>query len=539
MKELSFRQALGVLAKSSAFSVKTVTERASDVFDDIKNYLYIEQDIEKDFRYLLTSAHPGEVIFLCGSSGDGKSEILTRAYHEFRSQFQFHLDATHSFAPNESAIDALNTLFNNHNETSKPLVLGINIGMLANFAKEGSANHLRIRSIIDRFLDEGLRSEDGCHFLDFEQYPKFSFDLNTNTYSHFVSELLKRVSKQDPENLLYLFAEKDYVAGKDLKLIANFRLLAKESIQKTIIRELFKTRLFKDQFITTRSLLDFIHQLLIGDSYLFDNLYCSNDNDLINKLKEFDPAVKHTYALDQFVLRYELGLPDDEMDSFFEHLGCWGIDLSRNLDHGVKAASAIRAFYLLQNEDIGNNYHLKFREDFSEPLLDEFSSIWKLHNEFDGSNDSKVAIRNYYKFEFIPAVYKYSNKNAAELTKGEWFLGKFGTVKLAAPVTINPDFTAIQHKHSENRSLFTIYLKVEDQSMKEIDINLNVFELVKKLNQGYRPNKYDKSAIVLLDDVIDKITEIAKKSAHLKFYEGSKSYKVSLEDDMIAVSGEI
>lgn len=539
MKELSFRQALGVLAKSSAFSVKTITNPNHDIFDDIKNYLYIEQDIEKDFRYLLTSVRSGEVIFLCGSSGDGKSEILTRSYNEYKSHIKFHLDATHSFAPTESAIDALNTLFNNHNETRQPLVLGINIGMLANFAKEGSDNHLRIRSIIEKFLSEGIRSEDGCHFLDFEQYPKFTFDLNTKTYSHFVSELLKRVSRQDTENLLYIFAERDYAAGKDLKLIANFRLLAKESVQKAIIRELFKTRLFKDQFITTRSLLDFIHQLLIGDGYLFDNLYGTSDNDLINKVKEFDPAVKHTHGLDQFVLRYELGLPDDEMDAFFEHLGYWGIDLSRKNDNEFSAASVIRAFFLLQNEDIGNNYHLRFQDDFNDPLLDEFSFIWKLHNEFDGGNESKIAIRNYYKSEFIPAVYKYANKNAAELAKGEWFLGKFGTVKLAAPVSINPDFNSIQSKHSENRSLFTVYLKVEDQTMKGIDLNLNLFELIKRLNQGYRPNKYDKSAIVLLDDVIDKITEIAKRSSRLKFYEGSKSYTVSQEDDMIAVSGEI
>lgn len=535
MKEITFRQALGVLAKSSAFSVKTVTQRSNDVFDDIKSYLYIEQDIEKDFRHLLTSVRSGEVIFLCGSSGDGKSEILTRSYQEFHSRFHFHLDATHSFAPNQSAIDALNELFDLRTDNSKPLVLGINIGMLANFAKEGADRHQDIRTTIDQFLEKGIRSENGCHFLDFEQYPKFSFDDHSQTYSSFVSALFERVTKQDTENLLYAIAEKSSTEGRDLRLIANFRFLAKKSVQKIIIQELFKTRLFKDQFITTRALLDFIHQLLVGDGYLFDNMYGSSDNDLILKLKEFDPALKHTQALDQFILRYELGLPDEELASFLQSLAQIGFvfDLSEG-----NATSLIRAFYLLQDELIGNNYHQKFKEEFNESLLHDFFHVWRLHNQFDGSNELKIALRNFYKTDFIPAIYRYANKNASELDKGEWFLGKFGTVKLAAPVMINPDFVTIQSQHTENRAFFTVFLKVEDISMKGIDINLNLFELIQRLNQGYRPNKYDKGAIVLLDDVVEKIGEIAKKSANLKFYEGSKAYKVSLDDDMIAVSGD-
>lgn len=539
MSEITFRQALSVLAKSSAFSIKTVTQRSNDVFDDIKSYLYIEQDIEKDFRRLLTSVRSGEVIFLCGSSGDGKSEILTRSYQEYHSQFHFHLDATHSFAPNQSAIDALNDLFDKRTEYSKPLVLGINIGMLANFAKDGAERHQVIRTVIDQFLENGVRSENGCHFLDFEQYPKFSFQNNEKTYSTFVSELIDRVSRQAPDNLLYVIAEKSFIEQRDLRLIANFRLLAKRPVQQIIIQELFKTRLFKDQFITTRALLDFIYQLLVGEGCLFDNMYGASDNDLICKLKEFDPAVKHTQALDQFVLRYELGLPDADLAAFLQQLSHMGIAFDRSSDSEGNAASLIRAFYLLQNEEIGNNYHFIFRNDFNDSLLTDFSNVWQLHNAYDGNNERKIAIRNYYKTEFIPAIYKYANKNAAELEKREWFLGKFGSVKLAAPISISPDFYAIQSQHTENRSFFTVYLKVEDKSIKGIDINLNLFKLIQRLNRGYRPNKYDKSAIVLLDDIIDKITEIAKKSVNLKFYEGSKCYSVSLDDDMIAVSGEI
>ena len=97
-----------------------------------------------------------EIVFLCGSSGDGKSEILTRCFSEFEQKYDFHLDATHSFAPNQSAIQALDEKFDDHNSGSKPLVLGINIGMLANYSNEGAERHQEIKSSIDHFLNGQL-----------------------------------------------------------------------------------------------------------------------------------------------------------------------------------------------------------------------------------------------------------------------------------------------------------------------------------------------------------------------------------------------
>lgn len=80
MSAITLKQALGVLAKSSSFSVKTASDRQPDVFDELKDYLYIKPDIEEDFERKLRLLQPGECIFLCGSSGDGKSEILSRSY---------------------------------------------------------------------------------------------------------------------------------------------------------------------------------------------------------------------------------------------------------------------------------------------------------------------------------------------------------------------------------------------------------------------------------------------------------------------------
>ena len=75
------RQALSILSKASPYAVKTLThDNQKSDFDKYKNYLYIETDIEKDVGQALATASKNDIIFVCGSSGDGKSEILVTDY---------------------------------------------------------------------------------------------------------------------------------------------------------------------------------------------------------------------------------------------------------------------------------------------------------------------------------------------------------------------------------------------------------------------------------------------------------------------------
>lgn len=535
MSAVTLRKALGVLAKSSSFSVKTTTERPRDIYDDLKDYLYIKSSIECDFEGVLSSLQPGECVFLCGSSGDGKSEILARSYERYKQSYDFHLDATHSFSPHQSAIETLDELFDKRAEDNRPLVVGINIGMLANYAKEGNEKHSELRTVIEQFLSEGFRSKGPFRFLDFEAYPKFRFNDESACYSGFVRQLLQRLTEPCDENPFHEIATKDELRQQDERLTANFRLLGNLTVQDAIITTLFKTRLIKDQFITTRALLDFLHQLLTGEHYLYDNLFLGGSNELSQKMVDFDPALIHTQSIDQFILRYELSLPDPELDEFMAELNQLGIryDGSRS----GQAASMLRLFYLLKKCDIGNNYHHQFSSDFEEQLLEHYASVWLMHGEYDGTAEKQGALRNFYMKELIPAIFTYANRHANELGKRELFLGQFGRCKVAAPLELKADFKSIHNKHVEKHDHFSAYLKVGEKSLRPMEIGLNLFELIKKINSGYRPNKYDKNAIILLDEVVEQIRTVAKGSTSLKYYEGTKVYRLEQDDGMITVEG--
>ncbi|MBB1199023.1 DNA phosphorothioation-dependent restriction protein DptF [Enterobacteriaceae bacterium 89] len=539
MSAISLRKALGVLAKSSSFSVKTPSDRPRDVFDDLKEYLYVKPEIESDFEKCLSTLQAGECVFLCGSSGDGKSEILSRCYERYRNHYTFHLDATHSFAPHQSAIEALNELFDRAGHSQPPMVVGINIGMLANFAKEGASRHSELRAIVERFLDNGLKNQGPYHFLDFESYPKFLFNNHAGSYSTFMRQLLKRLTQPTDDNLFHVIAQGDELRQRDAKLTANFRLLANEQVQEIVITTLFKTRLIKDQFITTRALLDLLHQLLVGDNYLFDNLFLGQANELSVRISEFDPALVHTQDVDQFVLRYELNLPDKELDLFLIELAKIGIVFTASRETAGQAASLLRLFYMLKDFELGNNYHHQFRHDFEELLLEHYAAVWIKHSLYLGDDKDQLALRRFYSDELIPAIFSYANRNVSGLSKREFSLGQFGQCHVAAPVVLKADFNAIQYQHIEKHDHFCAYLKVDGQPLKPLAISLNLFELICKLNNGYRPNKYDKNAIIFLDEIVEQIRVVAKCSSVLNYYEGGHCYHLELDDDRISVEGRL
>ncbi|WP_237388157.1 DNA phosphorothioation-dependent restriction protein DptF [Xenorhabdus sp. Sc-CR9] len=542
MSSLTLRKALGVLSKSSSFSVTTLTDRRKDVFDELKQQLFVEQQIESDLKKCLDSLNNREIVFLCGSSGDGKSEILTRSYEHYKHKCDFHLDATHSFAPHQSAIETLDKLFDVHKEGNRPLILGINTGMMANFSLEGSERHHNIRAAIDYFFNDCSNTQascyiEGCHFFDFEHYPKFQFSEDKN-YSNFTKELINKLTEPDEKNLFYVIANNDELVGHEPQIIANFKLLSIPSVQDGIITQLFKTRLMKDQFVTTRALLDLLYHLLLGPGYLFDNLFIGEENELVQRIADFDPASLHTYELDQFVLRYELGLLDPELDEFLAVLAQQHIFFDRNQAKPGDAASLIRLFSLLQSDDFGNKYHQKFKQFFQETLLEKYADIWHLHANYTGGHAQKMELRRFYSLELITSIQRYANRKAPELitNKNELFLGVFGSIKVTSPVDLKGDYDSILKKNVTKPAHFDAYLKIDNHSLKPISINLNLFELLNKLNNGYRPNKYDKNAIVLLDEIVEQITEQAKSSSTLKFYDGSRTYIAKEDDDMITIS---
>lgn len=529
---LRFKSALSILSKSSPYAVSTErAEGESQLHDDIKNYLYIEMPIEKDVESKISSfsAVNPAVLFLCGSSGDGKSEILTSCKKKFSPRVRFHLDATHSFSPQEDAIETLDKLFDDYQETPSPLVVGINTGMLGNYAEEGR-NEL-FKTAIYRYLDKS-EGADLINFIDFENYPKFQID--SDGYSaEFTEKFLQKLTAVD-NNIIRQVFDKDVLEHCDeesRKLQVNYELLSMPMVQKVIIELLFKARLVKDQFLTARSLLDFILTLLAGPGYLFDNLFAGGDNELASKIIEFDPAHLRTKNIDRFILANDLVLHDDAFSAFKAELKSLGIDVF------IASHSYLRLFYILKNSNFSNNYHSKFVKDFNESLIDKYIKIYQLHRDYDNSSEQKISLKNFYNKTLREALRKYNNRNAPNLEKDHYLISELNGYQLVAKLDIKFDSKRMRQFSHKSSSFFIACMKVEDESI-TLPININLLALMLKIVDGYRPNKHDKNTVVLLDELLEEIAQIANRATILHIFKGNENYIVkSVDDDEFEVSG--
>lgn len=518
--EVQFKRLLDTLARSSAQAVTTQGYGFKDA-DELKEYLYVETEIERVFTKTLDSTSDS-IIFLCGSSGDGKSELLKRYYSAYSDNFHFHFDATHSFQPDQTAIDTLDLLFDEYGTADKPLVVGINVGMLFNYSSSGNDRHHRVKKAIEQYLNEGT-TDSPFTFLNFENHPKFSIE-NDKISSAFVSELISKIVSTSDKNPLYK-AYLEAIEVSPTRQTTNYRLLQYESVRTRVVELLFYTRLKFDQFLPTRALLDFIHHLIDGPGWLFDNIFVIGHNELSDIISNFDPCSIRSKKIDQFFIQLPLGVSEPIFTEFEENV-------SNELDIRMQnAASWLRFFYLFQNVEIGNNFHKKFHNDFQQPLYNRYIDVWRLHMKYDGSRENRQLLRSFYQDELVSALMRFGNRlNPSLVRENHLFLYSRNGVSVAAKADIKPDLAGIKDQNHKNIHEFSICLKVCNQCLRKFQVNVSFLELIDKINNGYRPNKHDKNTIVILEEIIDEVTKTIIKSD--KILLSDKTYQVTLTNEV-------
>lgn len=530
------RKLLDTLSRSSAYAVSTLGNRNNRV----KEYLYIETDVEKAFKKAIKNIESAdEIIFLSGSSGDGKSEILTRSYDKYNKKITFHLDATHSFQPDKGAIATLDDLFARHKASDQPLVVGINTGMLFNYSDSGSEAHLDIRNSIKAYLS-GSNSQSVARnhtFLNFEDFPKY-VPIGDEILSPFIAAILHKLTDNNSENDFYL-AWQTMAREDDPVLYSNFAILQLKQVQQLIVQTLLKLRLKNDYFLTARSILDVIHQLLTGPNYLFDNLFASEKTDLFRNLHQFDPCTIRSKGIDLFLIQSSLTFDDEEFITFREYMRKW-IDPEKIKN---QPGSWLRLFYLFKDVEFTDllpqdQYHLKFRTDFNNELIEEYTRIWLLHSNFQGDADQRNTLRAFYSKELIKALLRYANRFAPQLSdKSQIFLNDLNGYQLSAHVDIRASLKQVQNERPARLGYFNAYLKLDDHELSALPVSVNFLDLIRKINRGYRPNRHDKNVIVLLEEVIESITTKVRHKDRIHITKGSENWSLvnDIDEDEIRV----
>lgn len=518
------------LSKSSAQAVYTPKEISDHEPSSIFDYLYTETPIEKKYKKLLGEKRNSKsIIFLCGSSGDGKSAIIGQNQKFFSKYYDVHIDATHSFRPDQTAIEALNDVFDRFKQNSKSLIVGINMGILLNFARNGSGSHNDIKTAI-KMYDLGGIPSDNIYFINFEDYPKFKM-VDGNITSEFIMQLLQKVVAKQDSNPFYIAYQEDL--NNNIRSIdhQNFYLLGLEAVQERIVELLVTVHLKYDQFLTIRSLLDLIYVLLRDPRSLIDQIFEHDSNSILENIYKEDPILIRTQQLDTFILERSNHKKDQELEEFVHQFNQQSGFQILNIND---VHTLVRTFYIFRKYDCANNYHKKFENDFSDDsILDYVKLVDASHNY---SLDKKSVLQIFYK-KMRKAIFSYANKNHPELSSEDLFqCDTINGFSVCAPLELSTAWTQIESNKLHKVNSFPCYFKVGEALLDPTDISLNLYKLTLAINQGYRPNKHDRNTIIIFEELLEKIATIAKLSNKLVFVKGKKKYSFKNTLDEIEVS---
>jgi DNA phosphorothioation-dependent restriction protein DptF len=521
--QIAFKELISTLSKSAASAVST--PETPEYIKAIKEYLYVETEIEAKFNtWLKANTLSKKILFLCGSSGDGKSEILTRNQKKYQDSFDFHLDGTHSYHPSKSAIVTLDERFSEFKKAGRPLVVGINIGMLGNYAHEGNDEHDDVKKAIELYL--GSRESSAvCEFLSFDDYPKYRM-TNGEVQAPFVKELLHKITLPDDTNPFYVaYKNIEGRRGRKYRSIVNYQLLSIPEVRSVVVRAILQARLQFNLFLTARTLLDAIHHMLSDKGYLFDNIFSSSGGELLEALAQLDPNRERRREIDMFLIQQSLKIEDLDFISFQDLVAeQYGLQIN-------DSNSWLRLCYVLQDLNISNKFHQRISDSFNQNTLKLYLDQWEHHSSYCGDRDKRKVLREFYNKTFLKALRRYANRRSPKLENQHFFLKEVNGYVFASQVTIEADFKGIENDTPRNLGTFNLRVLVEGKPLKPIVVNAGLFDLIHRINQGYRPNKYDKSAIVILEELIEEIQSIGNTLGQMVIEKKGRTSTVSFDEE--------
>lgn len=523
-----------------------------------KTYLHVDREIQNElFSKIEESVNndSNKLILLCGSVGDGKSHLLSyfnQNYPKYMNQFEIINDATESSDPDKTSIDRLAVKlsdFNdeNINKNNKKIILSINLGVLNNFL---NSNHAKMEyNVLSSILDElnifdvndfsNNFDKDPVSIISFSDNNIFEFDDDKKykVYSEYMSQLFNKVTNPVSNNPFYQAFKKDINNSVNGPIPYNYRLFSLNEVQDLIINNLIKIIIKYKKIISTRELLNFIYEiivpaniqeyseedsLLVFKNDLLPNLFFNTQDrcTILQYVNYEDPVYKRSDVIDQLLM--DLNISDNVVDVLKEYMELDNIPYLKevldnvkikdikNKDHDDTIITIIRFLNFFGKEDVISLFTKESYIDYVNYLM--------------SYNRADIGNLRHLKTEIKDAMFNWKGKMQDNYICTD-ILSKFKIAKQIDIGLMGID-EGIQNKNN-NRFKTSIHLKfsVNNNTESLVDLNLDysLYEVITKLNKGYKPNKSEQKDLLLFNEFIDKLLNLAK----------TEDYRVySLQDNL-------
>ena len=552
------------LKESSKEAVENITS-----FSEFKNYMHVKRNVQDELFNIIeksSKSNSSKLILVCGGVGDGKSHIISyfkNNYPNMMLEFDIHNDATESFEPGKTSIDTLNDVLKDFNDdnilhSNKKLILAINLGALSNFIdskyQENFKNlkqYVEDKKILDVDIsDNSYEEESNFQFINFSDYHIYSL-TEEKAKSQYVEDIINKIVQDDERNI-FKNSYKSNCQNCDINykcpIKINYEMLMKESVKEKLIDVLIECVVKDKLIVSTRSLLNFIYDFIVNTELdnknneelkvYIDKISCEQFikcifvsnlfehrelSQILNSLNKIDPINSISEDLDNIIIK--LNITEDIAGVFNSYLNIDGNNYLESLmskndvieDEKMKLKTKTEQNYLIdslinmfirlnifiprENLNLNDKIYLEYMKNLYYWNIGDIDNIENLYS------DVKVAIYNWNGEALDGRINISVGKNQMRY-------------KISQKLNLEADLSNIKVNESEellkfNPSLIIGYESEENGINYKIDIDFNLYELLMRIKDGYRPNKNDKYNYINFVEFINKIQKLGSQNKEI------------------------
>lgn len=520
-------------------SVQSLRESSKDAIIDgevfslntLKEYLHIEREIESKLASLIARTsqnNKSQLVLVCGNVGDGKSHILSFLNKKISSDFKIHNDATESFNPDESFLETLDRLLinfkdENLGQSKDKIILAINLGTLNNFLESRKNEYGKLYDYVhdkgildsDDIQDERVSKSSHFQYVNFTDYQLYELTKD-GPISKILSSLLDRIFAPVNDNPIY----KSYVKFKkdfqnySCPIFYNWEFLSDKTNRETVVQLLLKAIIKSKEIVSLRSILNFIHDILIPIPFQIDEV--SKMEKVLKKLNE------KTYV-ENIIPNYLFEHP--ELSKLFEKIGNEDPCNYRTEDSDDNIIRIVNANEIeshvreqLPTKILHNNFpsFLQAVKNYKELLSKTFLRLVYF------SDGKQSDLSDPYFKTYVKLLYHYNimskkeSKQLFEIVRSaciNWNGNPEKEDRIVLPlgakqnryrilIPFNPRIVLTYKPVPTEETLYKFrnQLKVvfKNKNSNEIPLYLDygLLKLLIKVSNGYRPNKLDKNSYI-------------------------------------------
>lgn len=565
-----FISAISVLKKSSSQSVED-----AEVKSLTSKYMHVGRRVEDELRSVLRAINSNQnkcLVLLCGSAGDGKSHILS--YMKYTDEerllddFEIYNDATESFAPNMTAIDALADKlkpFQDDNieiDENKKLVVAINNGMLINFVDSEQGKKF---SILKKYIEVqevvsghnrniGYVQDSIIQHVSFSDYQMFSLQQD-GIKTDYLDKLFEKIFKKDDENPFYraFNSNKECPMVKKCPVRMNYEYISDEKVQKAIINKIVSVVIKDKAIVSTREVLNFIYDLIVHPEFDYKKLCDSIASDinyiskcipwttpmLMNEFNDVSPMIDSVKQHDILKIRHEE--MDRKTTEFHAMDNIEGVFTTITRNTPYASLSDLTDISVLGG----------MKPEIKKAVYKFLVRLQELNNE--RSNIIPERISEYLYYLYSQNIGEESNlanlynmtKRAVHLWEGRFLDGDLcidssnENYWMVEQIDLQPSIYGLKKCEEKDIHRFTLFVKLKFKNESNISageaevlIDYSLFELISDINAGYRPTAKDKNHHADFASFVSRIIELGNKKTKLTIISKTdKEKRYSFEKD--------